>query len=73
MDSVEFFLSDKPHRLYNEFGKSKAAREDFRLRHLNQTPGVFDRAISKWLEADSKSPRLTTHLYLLLKQLSVLD
>ncbi|PNY22667.1 Uncharacterized protein TCAP_07089, partial [Tolypocladium capitatum] len=52
VEGVEFFLGDTPHRLYGEFGKSKAAREDVRLRHLNQSPKVFERAISKWLGAD---------------------
>lgn len=54
LESVEFFLGDAPHRLYGEFGKSKAAREDSRLKHLKESPGGFDRAISKWLGADSK-------------------
>lgn len=53
LEGVEFFLSDKPHRLYAEFGKSKAAREDSRFKHLKDSPGGFDRAISKWLGADS--------------------
>lgn len=56
MESVEYFLSDAPHRHYSEFGKSKAAREDARLKHLKESPGGFDRAISKWLGADSKIP-----------------
>lgn len=47
--SVEWFLSDAPHRHYTDFGKSKTAREDPRLKHLSQSPGGFDRAISKWL------------------------
>ncbi|KAF6843514.1 ankyrin repeat protein [Colletotrichum musicola] len=46
---VEWFLSDAPHRHYTDFGRSKAAREDPRLKHLSQSPGGFDRAISKWL------------------------
>ncbi|KAK7424963.1 hypothetical protein QQX98_000241 [Neonectria punicea] len=53
VESVEFFLGDAPHRLYNEFSKSKAAREDPRLKHLKESPGGFDRAISKWLGADN--------------------
>ncbi|KAJ4196882.1 hypothetical protein NW755_001653 [Fusarium falciforme] len=53
LEGVEFFLGDAPHRLYSEFGKSKAAREDSRLRHLKESPGGFDRAISKWLGADN--------------------
>lgn len=54
LDGVEFFLGDKPHRLYAEFGKSKASREDSRFKHLKESPGGFDRAIAKWLGADSK-------------------
>ncbi|OHE91823.1 hypothetical protein CORC01_12897 [Colletotrichum orchidophilum] len=49
IESVEWFLGDAPHRHYVDFGKSKAAREDPRLKHLSQAPGGFDRAISKWL------------------------
>ena len=54
LDSVEFFLGDTPHRLYSEFSKSKASRDDIRFKHLKESPGGFDRAISKWLGADSK-------------------
>ncbi|KAH6898608.1 hypothetical protein B0T10DRAFT_505216 [Thelonectria olida] len=54
LESVEFFLGDAPHRLYGEFGKSKAGREDSRLKHLKDSPGGFDRAISKWLGADNE-------------------
>ncbi|KAH8176109.1 ankyrin repeats (3 copies) domain-containing protein [Sarocladium implicatum] len=53
MESVEYFLSDAPHRHYSEFGKSRAAREDPRLKHLKDSPGGFDRAIAKWLGADN--------------------
>lgn len=53
IEAVEFFLSDKPHRLYAEFAKSKAALEDPRLKHLIQSPIGFDRVISKWLGADN--------------------
>lgn len=53
--SVEWFLSDTPMRQYLEFGKSKVAKEDPRLKHLSQSPGGFDRAITKWLDLQSKS------------------
>ncbi|KAH0595957.1 hypothetical protein MHUMG1_06507 [Metarhizium humberi] len=53
VDGVEFFLGDKPHRLYAEFGKSKAAHEDSRFKHLKDSPGGFNRAISMWLGADN--------------------
>ncbi|KAL7628273.1 hypothetical protein AAE478_002472 [Parahypoxylon ruwenzoriense] len=49
LESVEWFISDAPMRHYLEFGKSKVAKEDSRLKHLNQAPGGFDRAIAKWL------------------------
>ncbi|EFQ28840.1 hypothetical protein CGRA01v4_10283 [Colletotrichum graminicola] len=49
IQSVEWFLGDAPHRHYVEFGKSKTALEDSRLKHISQAPGGFDRAISKWL------------------------
>lgn len=35
IESVEWFLSDAPLRNYLEFGKSKGAKEDLRLKHLN--------------------------------------
>ncbi len=54
LESVEFFLSDVPHRLYGEFSKTKQAQEDSRFKHLMEAPGGFNRAISKWLGADSK-------------------
>ncbi len=53
LEGVEFFLSETPHRLYGEFGKSKVARDDPRLKHLKESPKGFERAISKWLGADS--------------------
>lgn len=64
MDSVEFFLSDAPHRHYSEFGKSKLAKDDPRLQHLKESPGGFDRAISKWLSADSKLCRAPIRFFL---------
>ncbi|RGP64578.1 hypothetical protein FLONG3_9493 [Fusarium longipes] len=53
LESVEFFLGDAPHRLYSEFAKSKASRDDHRFKHLKEGPGGFDRAISRWLGADN--------------------
>ncbi|KAI1811479.1 ankyrin repeat protein [Poronia punctata] len=50
LESVEWFLGDAPARHYREFGKSKIAREDPSLKHLNQSPGGFDRAIGTWLD-----------------------
>ncbi|KAF9765246.1 hypothetical protein IL306_002530, partial [Fusarium sp. DS 682] len=53
VESVELFLGDAPHRLYGEFAKSKASKEDPRFKHLKESPGGFDRAVSKWLGADN--------------------
>jgi len=53
-ESVEWFLSDAPLRHYVEFGSSKAAQTDPRLKHLNETPGGFDRAASTWLGLTSE-------------------
>ncbi|KAJ8118133.1 hypothetical protein ONZ43_g4053 [Nemania bipapillata] len=49
LESVEWFLGDTPMRHYREFGTSKVAKEDSRFKHLNESPGGFDRAITKWL------------------------
>ncbi|KAI1176036.1 ankyrin repeat protein [Nemania sp. FL0916] len=49
LESVEWFLSETPMRHYREFGSSKMAREDPRVKHLNELPGGFDRVITKWL------------------------
>ncbi|KAI1107653.1 ankyrin [Jackrogersella minutella] len=49
LESIEWFVSDTPTRHYLEFGKSKVAQEDTRLKHLTEAPGGFDRAIGKWL------------------------
>lgn len=54
LESVEWFLGDAPLRHYREFGTSKVAKEDPRLKHLNEAPGGFDRAITKWLGMQSK-------------------
>lgn len=51
--SVEWFLSDAPLRHYLSFCKSKAAREDVRIKHLGQQKGGFEGAISKWLTDNS--------------------
>ncbi|KAI0521370.1 ankyrin repeat protein [Xylaria bambusicola] len=49
IESVEWFLGDAPMRHYREFGTSSIAKEDQRLKHLNESSGGFDRAIAKWL------------------------
>jgi hypothetical protein len=54
IESVEWFLSDTPLRQYLAFAKSKAARDDARLKHLAHAPGGFDGAISKWLNDQSE-------------------
>ncbi|KAL2022786.1 hypothetical protein VTK56DRAFT_4602 [Thermocarpiscus australiensis] len=54
IETVEWFLSDIPLRHYLAFAKSKAARDDVKLKHLAQAPGGFDGAISKWLNDQSE-------------------
>ncbi|KAM7187495.1 Ankyrin repeat-containing domain protein [Naviculisporaceae sp. PSN 640] len=54
IESVEWFLGDTPFRLYSEFGQSKAAVTDPKLKHLVQIPGAFDRAINRWLGAQNE-------------------
>ncbi|KAI1433298.1 ankyrin repeat protein [Xylaria sp. CBS 124048] len=49
LESVKWCLSDEPARCYSEFGKSRIAREDPRLKLLDESPGGFDRAIASWL------------------------
>jgi ankyrin repeat protein len=63
IEAVEWFLSDTPLRQYLAFAKSKAARDDVRLKHLAQAPGGFDSAISKWL--NDQSEHFSTHTGLL--------
>lgn len=59
IESVEWFLSDGPLRHYVEFGKSKAAQTDSRLKHLSSS-GRFDQAVSRWLGIQSKSNQTQT-------------
>ncbi|KAI1094196.1 ankyrin [Rostrohypoxylon terebratum] len=49
LESVEWFISDTPMRHYVEFGKSKVAKGDARLKHLAEASGGFDKAVAKWL------------------------
>ena len=53
-EMVEWLLSDQPLQLYTEFSKSKAAKEDSRLKHLRTVPGRFESVVSKWLGNRSK-------------------
>lgn len=53
IESVEWFLSDAPLRNYLEFSKSKAAKDDLRLKHLNQSHGGFEKAVTRWLGAEN--------------------
>lgn len=55
IESVEWFLGDSPFRLYNEFSQSDGALTDPKLKHLVQIPGAFDKAITRWLGAQSGS------------------
>lgn len=55
LESVEWFLTDIPLRHYLDFAKSKVAREDARLKHLDRSAlGGIDGIISKWLGDQSK-------------------
>jgi hypothetical protein len=63
IESVEWFLSDAPHRQYVEFGKSDTAGIDPRLKHLISAPGGFERAVSKWLGNQSEFPSSLTHVH----------
>lgn len=53
IESVEWFLSDAPLRNYLEFGKSKVAKENLRLKHLSQSQGGFEKAVTRWLGAEN--------------------
>ncbi|KAI1076745.1 ankyrin repeat protein [Whalleya microplaca] len=53
LESTEWFMSDAPMRHYLEFGNSKVAKEDTRLKHLHEAPGGFDRAIFKWISVQN--------------------
>lgn len=54
MASVEWSLSNAPQQLYLEFEKSEAAKSDVRLKHLNQSPGGFEGAVTRWLGIQSE-------------------
>ncbi|KAK0647124.1 hypothetical protein B0T16DRAFT_354017 [Cercophora newfieldiana] len=54
IESVEWFLGDAPSRHYTEFGQSKTALADPKLKHLSRTPGAFDRALARWLSAQNE-------------------
>ncbi|CAH0051932.1 unnamed protein product [Clonostachys solani] len=58
LESVQFFLSDVPHRLYTEFSKTETALLDPRIQHLTQQQGAFDRAVGKWLGIDDTDAQL---------------
>lgn len=53
IESVEWFLSDAPLRNYLDFGKSKVAKDDLRLKHLDQSRGGFEEAVTRWLSAEN--------------------
>ncbi len=63
IESVQWFLSDAPLRHYLAFAKSKAARSDPRLKHLNQSTSGLEGDISKWL-SDESEPSLLNNLSL---------
>lgn len=55
VNMVEWWLSDAPHRCYVEFSETQQAKNDKRLKQLGEAVGGFERAISKWLGAQSES------------------
>lgn len=50
--AVEWFLSDTPFRLYNEYGAANA--KDPRLQSLAKAHGGFDQTVGAWLKQRSK-------------------
>lgn len=60
MESVKWLLSDTPAQLYLEFEKSEAAKSDTRLKHLSQSSGGFEGAVTRWLGVQSE--HLPLHL-----------
>lgn len=60
IESIQWFLSDAPLRLYLEFAKSKGAQEDARMQHLGRAPGGLEGAIARWLDDQGKFP-VATH------------
>jgi len=55
LESVQWFLTDIPLHHYLEFAKSKRGQADQKVKSLDQTPGGFERAVSKWLTKRSES------------------
>lgn len=55
IESVRYFLSDKPYQLYSDFGASSLAPRDPCIRLLNKVPDGYNRAVSKWLKSDRTS------------------
>ncbi|KAK7214476.1 hypothetical protein V2G26_002479 [Clonostachys chloroleuca] len=55
IESVRYFLSDKPYQLYSDFGASSLAPRDPCIRLLNKVPDGYNRAVSKWLKSDRDS------------------
>lgn len=53
-ESVEWFMTDIPLRLYLDFVESKRARDDARVKHLAQATGGIEKVISRWLKDQSK-------------------
>jgi hypothetical protein len=52
IESVRYFLSDKPYQFYSDFGSSSIATRDPYIRLLNKVPDGYNRAVSKWLKSD---------------------
>ncbi|VUC32512.1 unnamed protein product [Clonostachys rosea] len=52
IESVRYFLSDKPYQLYSEFASSSLATRDPYVQLLNKNPDGYNRAVLKWLKSD---------------------
>ncbi|CAH0046774.1 unnamed protein product [Clonostachys solani] len=55
IESVRYFLSDKPYQLYSAFGSSSLAIRDPYIQLLNKVPDGYNRAMLKWLKSDRDS------------------
>ncbi|CAH0034010.1 unnamed protein product [Clonostachys rhizophaga] len=55
IESVRYFLSERPYQLHSDFGGSSLASRDPCIRLLNKVPDGYNRAVSKWLKSDRDS------------------
>ncbi|CAG9988902.1 unnamed protein product [Clonostachys byssicola] len=55
IESVKYFLNERPYQLYSDFESSSLAARDPYIQLLNKVPGGYNRAVSKWLKSDRDS------------------